>query len=222
MVDFKKLRAKKAGSAVTDPYDIFRRLPKPKGFNDIYTSQREVLEEWYTRREDKDLVVKLHTGGGKTLVGLLIGQSTLNEKREPVIYLSPTNQLVEQTLAKAREYGISAVAYESGSDFPDEFLSGQSLLVTSYHALFNGRSRFGTKSGTREVQHAAAIILDDAHAAFSTVREQFTLAVKNEKASKEDYKHLTNLFRNDFKEIDRLGSFDDVVTGEDFSVLEVP
>ncbi len=221
MADFNKLRAKKASSTVFDPVEIFRRLPKPPGINDLYTSQAEVLTAWFARREEKDLVLKLHTGGGKTLVGLLIAQSTLNEKREPVLYLSPTNQLVEQTLAKASEYGISAVPYVSGSDFPDEFLSGRSVLVANYHAIFNGLSRFGTRGGTREILQAAAIILDDAHAAFSTVRDQFTLSVKNEK-NKQDYAFLTNLFRNDFREIDRLGSFDDVVMGQDFAVLEVP
>lgn len=223
MADFNKLRAKKAGSTVVDPVEIFRRLPKPPGINDLYTSQAEVLTAWFGRRTEKDLVLKLHTGGGKTLVGLLIGQSTMIEKREPVIYLSPTNQLVDQTLAKANEYGIPAVQYVSGSgaDFPDEFLSGQSLLIANYHAMFNGLSRFGTHRGTRDILHAAAIILDDAHAAFSTVREQFTLSVKSDK-NKEDYAYLTNLFRNDFREIDRLGSFDDVVTGQDFAVLEVP
>lgn len=223
MADFKKLRAKKASSSVIDPVEIFRRLPKPPGINDLYTSQAEVLSAWFGRRDENDLVLKLHTGGGKTLVGLLIGQSTLNEKHEPVVYLSPTNQLVDQTLAKAAEYGIPAVPYIAGAgeEFQDEFLSGQSLLVANYHAMFNGLSRFGTRGGNRQLQHAAAIILDDAHAAFSTVRDQYTLSVKSDKNS-DDYAHLTNIFRNDFREIDRLGSFDDVVTGEDFSVLEVP
>ena len=71
MVDFKKLRARKAGSAVIDPVEIFRRLPKPPGINDLYTSQAQVLSDWFARRDENDLVVKLHTGGGKTLVGLL-------------------------------------------------------------------------------------------------------------------------------------------------------
>ncbi len=221
MVDFKKLRARKAGSAVIDPVEIFRRLPKPPGINDLYTSQAQVLSDWFARRDENDLVVKLHTGGGKTLVGLLVGQSTLNEKNEPVIYLSPTNQLVAQTVAKAQEYGIRAVPYESNADFPDEFLSGRSILICSYHALFNGLSRFGTRDGTREIVHAAAMILDDAHASFSIVREQFTLSVRKDKDN-EGYAFLTNTFRNDFKEIDRLGTFDDVVTGGDWSVLEVP
>ena len=58
-------------------------------------SQAQVLEEWFKRRNtDRDIVIKLNTGGGKTLVGLLIAQSILNEHHEPVIYLSPTVQLV--------------------------------------------------------------------------------------------------------------------------------
>ena len=82
----------------------------------------EVLEDWDKRRNESDLVVKLHTGGGKTLVGLLIAQSILNECHEPVVYLSPTVQLVEQTLSKASEYGILAVSYKKKSDFDDDFI----------------------------------------------------------------------------------------------------
>jgi replicative superfamily II helicase len=47
------------------------------------------------------VVVKLHTGGGKTLVALLIAQSVMNETGEPVLYLAPTKQLVEQVLTRA-------------------------------------------------------------------------------------------------------------------------
>ncbi len=72
MVDFKKLREAKAKPKPVHPRDIFNALPKPPGINDLYASQAEVLEGWFGRRTDKDLVVKLHTGGGKTLVGLLM------------------------------------------------------------------------------------------------------------------------------------------------------
>jgi replicative superfamily II helicase len=98
MVDLAKLKAQKKSAAPVEPTEIFRRLPKPAGINDLYTSQAEVLQAWFKRRDEKDVVLKLHTGGGKTLVGLLIGQSTLTEKKEPVLYLSPTSQLVDQTL----------------------------------------------------------------------------------------------------------------------------
>ena len=95
MVDFKKLRQSKNQPNAIEPLEIFRRLPKPSGINDLYISQAEVLKQWFDRRNDEqDLVIKLHTGGGKTLVGLLIAQSILNEHHEPVIYLAPTVQLV--------------------------------------------------------------------------------------------------------------------------------
>ena len=58
-VDFKKLRKSRAKSLVTDPIEIFRRLPKPPEINDLYTSQAQVLDEWYKRRNEKDLVIKL-------------------------------------------------------------------------------------------------------------------------------------------------------------------
>ncbi|MBD1891754.1 DEAD/DEAH box helicase [Coleofasciculus sp. FACHB-SPT9] len=220
MVDFKKLRESKTQSTVIEPIDIFRRLPKPPGINDLYTSQAQALEAWFSRRNERDLVIKLHTGGGKTLVGLLIAQSILNEHCEPVIYLSPTVQLVQQTLEKAKEYSIPAVAYEKGTDFPDEFLAGKSVLICTYQALFNGRSRFGVR-GIKQAHMAAAIILDDAHVAFSAMRDTFTLRVDKD-SQQENYTYLTNLFRNDFQMFGKLGTFDDLVSGADHGILEVP
>lgn len=114
MVDFAQLRTQKKKATQTEPLEIFRRLPKPPGINDLYTSQAEVLDTWYQRRKQRDIVLKLHTGGGKTLVGLLMAQSTINETNEPVLYLAPTTQLVSQTLEKAKSLGIAAVPYQRG------------------------------------------------------------------------------------------------------------
>jgi replicative superfamily II helicase len=101
MVDFDQLRKAKAKAPAISPREIFTRLPKPAGINDLYASQAEVLDQWFERRTEKDLVLKLPTGGGKTLVGLLIGQSALNEGHGPVAYFAPTNQLVKQALDKS-------------------------------------------------------------------------------------------------------------------------
>src|SRR3989440_3878289 len=111
MPDFSKLKARQPKAKVIEPEEIFRRLPKPPGINDLYQSQAEVLREWYDRQDERDLVIKLHTGGGKTLVGLLIAQSLLHKTHKPVLYLSPTNQLVEQIVTKAKSYNIPAVTY---------------------------------------------------------------------------------------------------------------
>lgn len=220
MVDFSKLRTKTKKTKAIEPLEIFRRLPKPPGINDLYTSQAEVLHSWFVRREDPDVVVKLHTGGGKTLVGLLIAQSTLNETSEPVLYLTPTVQLVNQTLEKAKELGIHAVPYEAGQPLNDEFVNSNAIMVGTYKALFNGNSKFGLR-GDPNPQNVGCVLLDDAHAAFSVVRESFTLEVKADE-DRERYESLVGLFRKSFKDIDRLGTFDDVVSGSEYSVLEVP
>ena len=147
MVDFNKLRSQSQRPAPIDPLEIFRRMPKPQGINDLYTSQAEVLEAWFKRKDERDTVVKLHTGGGKTLVGLLIAQSTLNDLKEPVLYLAPTTQLVKQTLEKAKSLGILAVPYTRGQPLHDDFVNGKAVMVASYKALFNGHSKFGVRGG---------------------------------------------------------------------------
>ncbi|BAQ48059.1 DEAD/DEAH box helicase [Methylobacterium aquaticum] len=221
MVDFKKLREAKAKPKPINPRDIFNSLPKPQGINDLYASQAEVLDAWFPRREDKDVVVKLHTGGGKTLVALLMAQSVMNETGEPVLYLAPTNQLVEQVLSKSNEYGIPALPYTKGQPLPAEFHDGKAVLVGAYETLFTGRSKFGVRGSGQEVVKVGAIVLDDAHVALSSVRKAFSLDI-SAKDHKEVYTELADRFRPAFREIGRNGSFSDIVTGKEFGVIEVP
>jgi len=220
MVDFKKLKDKKKKPKSIEPTEIFRRLPKPEGINDLYTSQTEILQKWFKDRSKRDVVLKLHTGGGKTLVGLLIAQSTQNETGEPVLYLAPTNQLVQQTITKANSLGIPVVPYVSGQRLHDEFINGNAIMIATYKALFNGKSKFGLR-GEANPQKVGAIILDDAHAAFSIVRDSFTLQIKRSD-NQSRYLELISLFRKSFKDIDRLGTIEDIVSGSDYSILEVP
>ena len=179
LVDFDKLRTKKQKPKPIEPIEIFRRLPKPAGINDLYTSQAEVLQDWFAKRATRDVILELHTGGGKTLVGLLMAQSTLNETTEPVLYLTPTQQLVTQTLAKAKAHGgIPAVPYKTGQPLDDDFVNAKAVMVATYKALFNGRSKFGVR-GLSQPRKVAAVILDDAHVAFSVVRDSFSLKVNS-------------------------------------------
>lgn len=220
MVDFDKLRVKAKKPKSIEPFEIFRRLPKPEGINDLYTSQAEVLHSWFDRRADRDVVLKLHTGGGKTLVGLLIAQSSINETGEPALYLAPTVQLVNQTIEKANAHGIPAVAYTPGKPLNDEFRNANAIMVATYKALFNGKSKFGIRGKDNPIK-VSAVILDDAHVAFSEVRESFTLSVNTED-NRQRYEDLAGLFRRAFKDIDRLGTFDDILSGSEQGVLEVP
>ena len=220
MVDFNKLRSRKQKPPVIEPVEIFRRLPKPPGINDLYTSQAEVLQRWFDRRTSRDTVLKLHTGGGKTLVGLLVAQSTLNEVSEPVLYLTPTQQLVGQTLERAKAHSIPATPYRKGKPLDDEFLNAKAVMVATYSALFNGRSKFGVR-GHRNPLRLGAVVLDDAHVAVSVVRQSFTLDIKAD-TDGDRYDSLAGLFRRAFKDIDRLGTFDDVVQGREGMTLEIP
>lgn len=220
MVDFKKLKSKKSKPININPIEIFRRTPKPKGVNDLYSSQSEVLSSWFDSRENPDTIIKLHTGGGKTMVGLLIAQSTMNELNRPVLYLTPNNQLVKQTIAKAKELGIKTVEYIKGSSLPDEFINGQAVMIANYYTLFNGRSKFGIQ-GSRDIQKVAAIIFDDAHAALPVVRDCFSLDISRQNES-EAYSEICTLFADDFKKINKEGTFSDVISGEENIVLDVP
>jgi replicative superfamily II helicase len=221
MVDFDKLRQQRTRSAAIDPLEIFRRLPKPAGIDDLWSSQAEALKQWFDRRNEKDLIIKLNTGGGKTLVGLLIAQSILAEQKGAVLYLCANSQLQGQTLAKSHLYGIPAVPYSKGDELPGDFLGAKSIMIATYHALFNGLSRFRLAGSAEDSVKLQGIILDDAHTAFSAMREIFTLSVT--KSSQEQlYKEITTLFRLDFGVQGRQGTFDDIVEGHDDSVLEVP
>jgi hypothetical protein len=70
------------------PRDIFAALPS-RHWSYLRQEQCEVLEKWFARREDRDIVIKQNTGGGKTAVGWLIAQSTLNEGIGKAVYLAP-------------------------------------------------------------------------------------------------------------------------------------
>jgi replicative superfamily II helicase len=221
MVDFKKLRESKSKPKPIHPREIFNSLPKPPGINDLYASQAEVLDAWFGRRAEQDVVIKLHTGGGKTLVALLMAQSVMNDIGEPVIYLAPTNQLVDQVIAKSQEYGIPTVRYVRGQALASEFFDGKAVLVGAYETLFNGRSKFGVRNSGQPAVKAAAIVLDDAHVALSSVRDAFSLTIDATKHP-DVYADLAGRFRTAFREVERSGSFADITSGKDYGVMEVP
>lgn len=67
-----------------DPRQVFAGLPSrnPK-YAYLRDVQDQVLEAWHQRRDEPDLVMKMNTGGGKNVVGLLCLQSSLNEQKGP-------------------------------------------------------------------------------------------------------------------------------------------
>jgi replicative superfamily II helicase len=222
LVDFKSFKKSNGSSKETDPRKIFQHLIKPEGVNELYASQSELLDAWGKERTQREIVLKLPTGGGKSLVGLLIAQATLNELNLPALYVTPTNQLNAQVCAEAARFGIPAVPYMGAKEgVPAEFVDAKAIGVATYDAVFNGLSRFGTRDRASDVNQLGVIILDDAHAAFESVWKSFTFEVKSSDHL-QLYQDLTARFRGAFRQLNRGHTFDDVVSGKEYFVLDVP
>lgn len=170
-LDLSKLKTSKS-SALTEPRDIFTSLPK-KPWPRLRVEQDQVLKTWHERRDkDRDLVIKQNTGGGKTVVGLLIGQSSLNEGVGPVAYLVPDTYLVQQVVDESKAIGIAVTTDAKSNDFR----AGRAILVATFHKIINGRTVFGL-AGDPNATVMGTVIVDDAHAALTAAKRQFTLSV---------------------------------------------
>ena len=76
--------------------------------------QTEVWKQWFDKRSEKNIIIKMNTGSGKTVVGLTVLQSCLNEGKGPAIYVVPDNFLIKQVCDEATKLGIK-VAYDNES-----------------------------------------------------------------------------------------------------------
>lgn len=160
-----------AGKALTEPRDIFASLgarPWPR----LRVEQDQVLKTWFERQSETDLVIKQNTGGGKTVVGLLVAQSGLNEGVRPAAYLVPDTYLVTRVMDEARSLGL-AVTADARSN---EFISGTAILVCTFDKVVNGRTVFGL-AGNPNARTIGTLVVDDAHTALAAARKQFTVNV---------------------------------------------
>jgi len=120
------------------PHQIFERLTLRGPISSLWSPQAEALQSWHENRQKPDVVVQMNTGGGKTLVGLLIAQSITNETFGKTLYVCPTNQLVEQTAEIAEHCNLNYSTYASGRwTKPENFESNTGPCITNYAAVFN-------------------------------------------------------------------------------------
>ncbi len=191
-INFDQLIKDESEEALIDPRKIFSALPgKDAKYSYLRDVQAEVLDAWFARREEPDLVLKMNTGAGKTVVGLLILQSCLNEGMGPVVYVTPDNFLCEQVCLEA---GLLGIPITKDCSSPD-FVQGKAVLVITVHKLVNGKSVFGADKDDLKIR-VESLLLDDVHACLSTTEKQFTLKVP---AAHTVYQKLLNLFDQDLK-----------------------
>ncbi|MCX4993708.1 DEAD/DEAH box helicase family protein [Streptomyces sp. NBC_00568] len=177
--------------ALLRPRDIYAGLAS-RPWPYLRLEQGEVLDKWFERRGDRDVVIKQNTGGGKTAVGLLIAQSTLNEGIGKAVYLTPDNYLVKQVREEAAKLDIAT----TDDPYDPAFLTAQAVLVTNYQKLLNGRSAFGVVGDGKEPLDLGIVVVDDAHAALARTEDQFRLRVP---AGHEAYDKLLELFAQDLR-----------------------
>ncbi len=226
-MDFNKLLGKTQQSKIINPIEIFNNLDKEGDRVYLWPGQKLVLELWYeTHRLKKDTIVKLHTGQGKTLIGLLMLQSLLNERKEPVLYLCPDNTLVKQTVNQANAFGIKIVEVSPETTaLPREFLNSEAILIANCNKLFNGKSVFGVEGTGREIRKVGAIVIDDAHKCLEIIRDSFSIRskkyIKKTKDKNPVFSELFDLFSDSLKK-QSLGKYDDIIQERDEISISIP
>lgn len=108
MIDFSKIGTGNTVDTVLPPREIFNALPQKDSVKFQYPRdvQSQVWSKWFNNRSENNLVIKMNTGSGKTVVGLLILKSCLNEGNLPAVYICPDKYLVKQVMDAAEELGV--------------------------------------------------------------------------------------------------------------------
>ncbi|BFM11201.1 DEAD/DEAH box helicase family protein [Simiduia litorea] len=215
MIDFSKIGTGNTAETVLPPREIFNALPKKNAVKFQYPRdvQSQVWEKWHGRRDENSLVIKMNTGSGKTVVGLLILKSCLNEGKSPAVYVCPDNYLVKQVIDAANELGVEI------TDDPQSprFLSGKSILVINIFKLVNGKSIFGVGDEGSKLK-ISSLIIDDAHACLDTIEDQFTINIPSDRPI---FTQLYQIFRNSLHEQCESKALE-IENGDPTSYMQVP
>ncbi len=202
-IDLSKIKSRKKDKAIVDPIELFQNLKvNDPNINDLWLAQGDALREWNQYRKELDIGIALNTGAGKTLVGLLIAQSLVNENNGFVLYACSSIQLVEQTDEKAKGYGLNVTTYYHGKYSNDLFKRGEAPCITTYQAIFNGKSVFFR-------EEIDAIVFDDSHAAEHLLRDNFSLRLER-KNFLESYTEIVSLFKEYYKTVGKSGSYSEL------------
>lgn len=196
-----------------EPRKLYYSSTKSDEFVHLRGVQEEVLEKWHDRRDENELLIKMNTGAGKTLVGLLMLYSKMQEHKKPTVFLCPDNQLLNQVLDQSKNYNIPTAIIDEDRDFPESFLNADAVLVTTISRMFNGKNVFD-----RDKVVPIAIVIDDAHKCVEKVKDAFTVKIPDDH---DLYSSFVNLFKNDLKR-QSLGSYEAIISGAPHYYMKVP
>lgn len=172
MVDFSKLNAASANSKASTLQDTFLRLDRQVSHVELRPSQVALFKKIDERADERDLVVKLNTGGGKTTTGLIYLKHMMDRYKEPAVFLVPTNQLADQVVDEGERIGLKVAPWPRGESYPpDAAVQCSAVMVCTYDKFFNGKSTFARRD-VRLVP--CAIVLDDVHAGIEAIKKSFS------------------------------------------------
>lgn len=216
MVDFRKRLNKKVIEKKSDPIEIYESLDRRSVTGPLRPAQNKILKDWFdTRKGEKDLIIKLHTGEGKTLIGLLILQSRINSNEGPCLFICPNKYLAQQVRKDAKKFGIQYCTINADNTLPNEFLDGKQILITHVQKVFNGKTIFGLDNNYISIEN---IILDDSHACIDSIKSSFTITLKRNHSV---FEKLLTLFKDSLPEQGE-GTFLEIENGDYSSFLPIP
>ena len=203
MIDFTQLGLNTFQKQI-NPRDIFMGLTnKTEKYQYPRDVQGEVWKQWFEQRNNRDTIIKMNTGSGKTVVALMILQSCLNEGIGPAMYVVPDKYLVEQVISQAKELGIKVIDSETDLDYSRK----RAILVTTIQKLVNGKSVFGLREENN--YNIGSVIIDDMHACIGNIQEQFSIIVPRTDSL---YEQIIALFY-DVMNVQAEGRFAEIVEG---------
>lgn len=211
-LDFKTIGGGPGGVDPKDPIALYETLDRQATHVEPRPAQKQILTDWAARRTERDIVLKLATGAGKTTLGLVMLYSHMVETKRPCVFLCPTNQLVAQVVQEGLSCGVPTVSVLGGEEIPLEGTAGQAVIVTSVQSIFQARAGRWTSA------EIYALVIDDAHTAVEIVRQQFAVSIPK---GTTQYRDLFALFRSALRDQGR-GTAEEIEAGQAGGVLEVP
>ncbi|WP_436516380.1 DEAD/DEAH box helicase [Ekhidna sp. To15] len=211
----KKLQEEDPIGPSFEPIELFQSLYHQEGYSYLRGIQEEVLKEWHAIRDQRDVLCKMNTGSGKTLVSLLMLYSKMIEGVGPGLYVCPDNQLLSQAKKQAFLYGIPVCEIEQpGNKFPNDFQNSKSILLCTFNKLFNSRSIF-----ERDNLQLGSIVIDDSHVCLDISRNNTSIELP---FGNKLCERIVNLFREDLK-FQAPGTFNRLIDGDPYAkILKIP
>ena len=191
MLDFKKIINENKINNIINPREVFMSLPNRK-YDYPRDVQTEVWTQWMEKREEKDIIIKMNTGSGKTIVGLIILMSCIREDKKPAMYVVPNKFLMKQVIKEAESLGIPVT--ENSDDVG--FITGEKILITNIYKLVNGKTVFGKRSNGNNLK-IGSILIDDVHACINDIESQYTIEIAN---GEDTYTRIYKMFEEDIKQ----------------------